>query len=125
MSGAPPASAAAYFSSESFQQYEDALKALEHYKKKDPSKKVVVRFKAVGNAPIMKQNFYKITSSNRFQAVIHFLRKELGWPAGEPLFTYINLSFSPAPDDTVANLFKACGTDGHLIVNYSTTQAWG
>jgi len=121
----------------------------------------------------MKQNFYKITSSNRFQAVIQFLRKELGWQAGEPLvrlrlsifltpnltltlpfstfstcnsivicasqiryhavpivhlvlvdvhplkqFTYINLSFSPAPDDTVANLFKACGTDGHLIVNY-------
>lgn len=74
----------------------------------------------------MKQNFYKITSSNRFQAVIHFLRKELGWTSGEPLvrrswyptfasymnlsffaqFTYINLSFSPAPDDTVANLFK-------------------
>ena len=37
---------------------------------------VVVRFKAVGNAPIMKQNFYKITASNRFQAVIQFLRKE-------------------------------------------------
>ena len=109
---------------ENSEQLEEARKALEVYKKKDPSK-VVVRFKAVGNAPIMKQNFYKITSSNRFQAVIHFLRKELGWTAGEPLFTYINLSFSPAPDDTVANLFKACGTDGHLIVNYSTTQAWG
>jgi hypothetical protein len=82
-----------------------------------------VRFKAIGNAPIMKQNFYKITSSNRFQAVIQFLRKELGWQAGEPLvshgclaesydmliymkFTYINLAFSPAPDDTVSNLFK-------------------
>lgn len=49
------------------------------------SASVIVRFKAVGNAPIMKQNFYKITSSNRFQAVIQFLRKELGWQAGEPL----------------------------------------
>src|SRR5882757_4961438 len=46
---------------------------------------VVVRFKAVGNAPIMRQNFYKITASNRFQAVIQFLRKELGWKAGDPL----------------------------------------
>lgn len=46
---------------------------------------VVVRFKAVGNAPIMKQNFYKITASNRFQAVIQFLRKELAWKAGDPL----------------------------------------
>lgn len=46
---------------------------------------VIVRFKAVGNAPIMKQNFYKITASNRFQAVIQFLRKELGWKQGDPL----------------------------------------
>src|ERR1700722_2889810 len=83
----------------------EALSALENYKKKDPSKgkespflplwpyrspfcffikTVVVRFKAVGNAPIMRQRFYKITASNRFQAVIQFLRKELGWKAGEP-----------------------------------------
>ncbi|KAH9829824.1 ubiquitin-like autophagy protein Apg12-domain-containing protein [Rhodofomes roseus] len=103
---------------------QEAQDALETYRKKDPNK-VVVRFKAVGNAPIMKQNFYKITASNRFQAVIQFLRKELGWKAGDPLFTYINLAFSPAPDDTVTNLFKSFATDGHLIVNYSTTAAWG
>ena len=152
----------------------EALDALETYKKKDVSKgtypthlraeisdtltrppSVVVRFKAVGNAPIMRQNFYKITASNRFQAVIQFLRKELGWKAGDPLvcskllwtrefltprfilqFTYINLAFSPAPDDTVSNLYKvwiavlhcltrvlttsrqSFSTDGHLIVNY-------
>ena len=77
----------------------------------------------------MRQNFYKITASNRFQAVIQFLRRELGWKAGDPLvctlsslkwdqtrdfltprylpqFTYINLAFSPAPDDTVSNLYK-------------------
>ena len=83
---------------------QEALDALESYKKKDPSKgacarvrsahrphsqgpprAVVVRFKAVGNAPIMKQNLYKITASNRFQAVIQFLRKELGWKANDPL----------------------------------------
>ncbi|KAK0473456.1 APG12-domain-containing protein [Armillaria novae-zelandiae] len=115
----------------------EALKALQTYKKKD-GEKVIVRFKAVGNAPIMKQNFFKITSSNSF------LRKELSWKAGEPLHTYINLAFSPAPDDTVSNLFKSFATDGHLIVNYrsasvhftresnprlisprSTTAAWG
>ncbi|KAG8935003.1 Ubiquitin-like protein [Tulasnella sp. 419] len=101
-----------------------ALEALDAYKRRDGSK-IVVRFKAVGNAPIMKQNFYRITASNRFQAVIQFLRKELGWKSSDPLFTYINLAFSPAPDDTVANLFKSFQTDGHLIVNYSTTAAWG
>lgn len=81
---------------------QEALEALETYKKKDGAKGtqqtyvlppnrlthgpiVVVRFKAVGNAPIMKQNLYKITASNRFQAVIQFLRKELGWKAGDAL----------------------------------------
>jgi len=103
---------------------EPALEALNTYRQRDSSK-VVVRFKAVGNAPIMKQNFYKITASNRFQAVIQFLRKELGWKPSDALFTYINLAFSPAPDDTVANLYKSFATDGHLIVNYSTTAAWG
>ena len=80
----------------------EGLAALESYKKKDSAKGqrllnyhidmsrldkslVVVRFKAVGNAPIMKQNFFRVTVSNRFQAVIQFLRKELGWKAGEPL----------------------------------------
>lgn len=92
---------------------------------------VIVRFRAVGNAPIMKQNFYKITAQNRFQTVIQFLRKELGWKPTDPLvsiqissrlillglhgsmndglsrqFTYINMAFSPAPDDVVNNLFK-------------------
>ncbi|POW04060.1 hypothetical protein PSHT_11353, partial [Puccinia striiformis] len=102
----------------------EATRALEEFKQRDPSK-VVVRFKATGSAPIMKQNFFKITSSNRFQAVIAFLRKELGLKPTDPAFLYINSSFSPAPDETVSNLYKCFSTDGHLIVNYSSTAAWG
>ncbi|UZJ54721.1 hypothetical protein CBS101457_004041 [Exobasidium rhododendri] len=101
-----------------------AIAALETYKKKDSSK-VVVRFKAIGNAPIMKNNYFRITAFNRFQAVIQFLRKELGWKQSDALFLYINSSFSPAPDDSVGNLFRCFGTEGHLIVNYSTQAAWG
>jgi len=33
----------------------------------------------------MKQNRYRITASNRFQAVIQFLRKELGWKQSDAL----------------------------------------
>ncbi|GAA5986574.1 hypothetical protein JCM10908_003804 [Rhodotorula pacifica] len=98
--------------------------ALEASQEKDMSK-VVVRFKATGNAPIMKQNFYKITASNQFRTVTAFLRKELGWKASDPLFVYINSAFAPALDDTVANLYKSFGTENHLLVNYSSTQAWG
>ncbi|GAB1524659.1 Ubiquitin-like protein [Rhizoctonia solani] len=92
------------------------LEALQHYGKRDVSK-VVVRFKAVGNAPIMKQNFYKITASNRFQAVIQFLRKELGWQPTDPL-----VAFSPAPDDTVANLFKDFRNGLTLVTWYIRTK---
>ncbi|CDR87412.1 probable Autophagy-related protein 12 [Sporisorium scitamineum] len=101
-----------------------ALQALEQYKKRDSSK-VVVRFKAIGNAPIMKNNHFRITAFNRFQAVTVFLRKELNFKPTDSLFLYINASFSPAPDDTVGNLYRCFGTEGHLIVNYSTTAAWG
>jgi len=101
-----------------------AREALEHYKQKDTSK-VVVRFKSIGSAPIMKTNVFKVTAGNKFQAVIVFLRSQLGLKPGDPLFTYINGAFAPMPDDTVGSLYKCFGTEGHLIVNYSNTQAWG
>ncbi|KAJ3255537.1 hypothetical protein HDU77_003661 [Chytriomyces hyalinus] len=86
---------------------------------------VVVRFRATGSAPILKQSIFKITASQRFQAVIGFLRKELALGPGDSLFLYINSAFAPAPDEVVATLFKNFGTEGSLIVNYSTTAAWG
>ncbi|CEH18255.1 probable autophagy-related protein 12 [Ceraceosorus bombacis] len=101
-----------------------AQAALDEYRKKDAAK-IVVRFKAIGNAPIMKNNYFRITAFNRFHAVIVFLRKELGYSGKEPLFLYINASFAPAADDSVGNLYRCFGTEGHLIVNYSTQAAWG
>ncbi|KAI9314317.1 ubiquitin-like protein Atg12, partial [Dichotomocladium elegans] len=86
---------------------------------------VVVRFRAIGNAPILKQSFYKITASNKFQTVIQFLRKELKCQGSDPLFLYINSAFAPAPDEIVGSLFRSFNTDGQLIINYCTTAAWG
>ncbi|KAJ3234449.1 Ubiquitin-like protein [Chytriomyces hyalinus] len=93
--------------------------------KSPTTEKVVVRFRATGSAPILKQSIFKITASQRFQAVIGFLRKELALGPGDSLFLYINSAFAPAPDEVVATLFKNFGTEGSLIVNYSTTAAWG
>lgn len=42
----------------------------------------MVRFKAIGSAPIMKNNNFRVTAFNKFQAVILFLRKELGSAPG-------------------------------------------
>ncbi|KZT69601.1 APG12-domain-containing protein [Daedalea quercina L-15889] len=94
------------------------------YQRPEPVQ-VPILFKAIGNAPIMKQNLYKINALNQFRAVIRFLRKQLGYKSQDSLFTYINLAFAPAPDDTVLNLSKSFASDGMLIVNYSTTAAWG
>ncbi|KAJ1651807.1 Ubiquitin-like protein [Dispira simplex] len=90
-----------------------------------PPAKVVIRFRAIGNAPILKRNFFKITATNRFQLVIQFLRRELKYKPSDPLFVYINSAFSPAPDEIIENLYRCFKTDGQLIVNYCTTAAWG
>ncbi|MBW0474824.1 hypothetical protein O181_014539 [Austropuccinia psidii MF-1] len=108
-------------SPKSAQLVPEASRALASFKQNDGGK-VVVRFKATGSAPIMKQNFFKITASNRFQTVIAFLRKELALKPADPVFLYVNSSFSPAPDETVSNLFKCFSTDGHLIVNYRSAR---
>ncbi|KAG8718929.1 hypothetical protein FRC12_011937 [Ceratobasidium sp. 428] len=92
---------------------------------KQESTRVLIQFKAVGNAPIMKKNEYGISSSQPFQAIVKFLRGQLGLKSGDPLFTYINLSFAPAPDERISNLFKSFAVDGKLIVNYCSTAAWG
>ncbi|KAL2917357.1 Ubiquitin-like protein [Polyrhizophydium stewartii] len=87
--------------------------------------KVVVRLKATGSAPILKQTFFKISAPSRFGKVINFLRKELGFKQRDSLFVYINSSFAPSPDETVANLYRCFAIEGNLIVNYSVTPAWG
>ena len=46
---------------------------------------VIVIFRAIGNAPILKQKIFKLTASNKFQTVIQFLRKELRYQGSDPL----------------------------------------
>jgi ubiquitin-like protein ATG12 len=48
----------------------------------------VVKFKSIGSAPIMKTTVFKVTASNRFQAVIVFLRGQLGFKATDPLVSF-------------------------------------
>jgi ubiquitin-like protein ATG12 len=46
---------------------------------------VVIRFKSIGSAPVMKSNVFKVTAGNKFQAVIVFLRGQLGIKASDAL----------------------------------------
>ncbi|TFK35102.1 ubiquitin-like autophagy protein Apg12-domain-containing protein [Crucibulum laeve] len=111
---------------EGSEEAQEALNAIQTYKSPiDPSIKVILLFKAVGNAPVMKQTKYKIKAGRTFGHVLHLLRGLLNFKPEDTLVTYINQSFSPTPDDVVSNLFKMFATEGYLIVNYSTTPAWG
>ena len=84
--------------------------------------KVVVLLKATGDAPILKQNKFKITSSDRFEKVVGFLSNQLG---KKQIFVYLNSAFTPSYDETVANLYSWHGVEGKLVVNYALQQAWG
>ncbi|PVU90665.1 hypothetical protein BB561_004790 [Smittium simulii] len=91
----------------------------------DVSDKVVVRFRSTGSAPILKRSIFKISATQKFQALIVFLRKELGYKPSDPLFLYVNSSFSPAPDELIENLARCFCVESQLIINYATTAAWG
>lgn len=101
--------------------------------------KVIVRLKATGNAPILKQQVYiklikvfKLSSGNKFGKLVTFIRKELGLNQ-EQLYCYVNSAFMPGLDDilgiwqaNLGDLDKLFGLDSQgLIVNYSLSPAWG
>lgn len=84
--------------------------------------KVVVLLKATGDAPILKQSKFKVSRSERFVFISEFLRKSLKM---DSVFMYLNSSFAPSLDESVGQLAEAYAIDGKLIVNYSTSPAWG
>ncbi|CDH48845.1 apg12-domain-containing protein [Lichtheimia corymbifera JMRC:FSU:9682] len=99
--------------------------AIEKHKQEDSTTMVILRFRAIGNAPILKTPYRKVNATFTVQRVINFLRKELKYKDIDPLYVYINSAFAPAPDETMGSLFKSFSTDGQLIINYCTMAAWG
>jgi len=87
--------------------------------------KVIILFRPTGSAPELKQSKFKLSASANFQNVIDFLRKQLRFNPGHPLFLFINRSFQPAPDEIVSDLFKCFHSDGKLVISYCSTPAWG
>lgn len=67
---------------------------------------VSIRFKAIGSAPILNRDVYKIKTNQRFENVVKFLRDNLGIAASESIFTYVNSTFAPALDENVGNLYN-------------------
>ncbi|VDN05300.1 unnamed protein product, partial [Thelazia callipaeda] len=88
--------------------------------------KVEILLKAVGDAPILKQNKWMVDESKTVAELTIFLRNYMKLSDSDSLLLFINQSFAPSPDQTLQNL-KDCfaSGDSKLIINYSKTPAWG
>lgn len=71
-----------------------------------PSEKVVIRFKPVGSAPAIKNQRSRVSSSQKFDFVVAYLRKQLKVSDTESVFLYINNTFAPALDEVIGNLWR-------------------
>jgi ubiquitin-like protein ATG12 len=91
----------------------------------DAPRRVVILFKATGDAPILKQNKVRVRADAAFADVVAHLNKLLKMPSASSSFTYLGASFTPDYAQRVGALCDAYGDGRQLVVFYSTTPAWG
>jgi hypothetical protein len=66
---------------------------------------VTVRLQPIGSAPHLNQRVFKLSTNQRFETIVRFLRKRLGAKEHESVFCYVGSVFSPALDEDVGNLW--------------------
>ena len=66
---------------------------------------VTVRLQPIGSAPHLNQRVFKLSTNQRFETIVRFLRKRLGAKEHESVFCYVGSVFSPALDEGVGNLW--------------------
>jgi len=69
---------------------------------------VVVRLSPLPNTPPLRQPKFMVSTTQRFEVVIRFLRKRLQLKDHESVFCYINSCFAPGLDEGVGNLWRVC-----------------
>jgi len=92
----------------------------------DDPRKVIVLFKATGDAPILRQNKVRVRADASFAEVVAHLSKLV---RVERAFTYLGAAFTPSYDAKVGALCDAYGekndAGGKLVVFYATTRRGG
>jgi ubiquitin-like protein ATG12 len=86
--------------------------------------KVIIHFRATGEAPILKKSKFQLSAHYKFHVVIEFLRKHLHSKPSDSLFLFCNASFSPSPDAVIYDLFQCFQLNNELIINYAMQDAW-
>ncbi|XRB06889.1 ubiquitin-like protein ATG12 [Pycnococcus provasolii] len=104
-----------------------------------PPRKVVVVFRAAGDAPVLKVSKFKVDESARFAKVNNFLTTQLqaylssvnpesaggAGTAAPSVFCYLNSAFTPSLEERLSALRDDYGADGRLVVHYALKPAWG
>ena len=60
----------------------------------------------MGSAPTLRQQVCRISSGQRFEVVVSYLRRVLRVGERDSVFLYVNSSFAPALDEVVGNLHR-------------------
>jgi len=87
--------------------------------------KINILLKPVGDAPILKQRLWSVDPDKPVSSILLFIKSYLRLEGDQSLFFFVNQAFAPSPDQLIRNLYECFGSDGKLILNYSTTTAWG
>jgi hypothetical protein len=93
-----------------------------------PPNMVKIILRAIGSAPSLTQQKFKLNANKTILDVEMYLHKKLEAGANkvENLFLYIsNSGFSPTHDQIVGDLYRDFGTGPELILTYGIQETWG
>jgi hypothetical protein len=82
-----------------------------------------VRLQPIGSAPHLNQRVFKLSTNQRFETIVKFLRKRLGVKEHESVFCYVGSVFSPALDEGVGNLWAVGGLVCAWLVSGLTVRS--
>nr|XP_036220653.1 autophagy protein 12-like isoform X2 [Bactrocera oleae] len=85
---------------------------------KDNSK-ICILLNATGNVPIIKKRKWTVDPNKTVSWIQKFIHQYLKLDANE------QITFAPAPDQIIKNLYECHGTNGKLVLYYCKNQAWG
>lgn len=89
----------------------------------DSAEKILISLRAVGEAPNLKLNKYKLSGSKTLLDVEKFLKKTLS--TTRALYLYCGSGFAPTPDQRLQDLYDCFQTGGELQIKYGFQETWG
>lgn len=68
--------------------------------------KIVVHFRHIGSAPILKQKKFKVGADKLFLSLCNFLKSQLKLSTNDKIYIYCNQAFQPSFDERLGDLYS-------------------